>query len=210
MKTFSRGAGFGISHFCIRRRTGTVSGCALMAPKGEDRGRRFDNKLSHVRRRAMGVHQNKTNMNRQRSDGPRPEWRARWPIRCMSWMMRTRRGSRSWQKIFRSHRDMRGGAFICDTLSAIDMALWDITGKLYGVPVYRLLGGRWTKIRCIHAESDSWGRRAAFSHAAGSAESREDGWDARRNSGRGRGDVRLPLRDTAADDAAVCRGDQAL
>jgi galactonate dehydratase len=46
-----------------------------------------------------------------------------------------------WQKLFRSHRDMRGGPFMCHTISAIDMALWDITGKLHGVPVYRLLGG---------------------------------------------------------------------
>jgi galactonate dehydratase len=46
-----------------------------------------------------------------------------------------------WQKIFRSHRDMRGGPFMTHTLSAIDMALWDITGKLHGVPVYKLLGG---------------------------------------------------------------------
>ena len=46
-----------------------------------------------------------------------------------------------WQKIYRAHRDMRGGPFMTHCLSAIDMALWDITGKLWGVPVYRLLGG---------------------------------------------------------------------
>lgn len=46
-----------------------------------------------------------------------------------------------WQKIYRSHRDMRGGPFMTHTLAGIDMALWDITGKLWDVPVYRLLGG---------------------------------------------------------------------
>src|SRR5438045_391933 len=46
-----------------------------------------------------------------------------------------------WQKLYRSHRDMRGGPFMTHVLSAIDMALWDITGKAWGVPVYRLLGG---------------------------------------------------------------------
>ena len=46
-----------------------------------------------------------------------------------------------WQKLYRAHRDFRGGAFMVHTISAIDMALWDICGKLHGVPVYRLLGG---------------------------------------------------------------------
>jgi len=46
-----------------------------------------------------------------------------------------------WQKLYRAHRDMRGGPLITHVIAAIDMALWDITGKHWGVPVYRLLGG---------------------------------------------------------------------
>jgi len=46
-----------------------------------------------------------------------------------------------WQKLYRSHRDMRGGPFMTHVISAIDMALWDIAGRAWGVPVYRLLGG---------------------------------------------------------------------
>ena len=46
-----------------------------------------------------------------------------------------------WQRLFRAHRNLRGGGLMIHTISAIDMALWDIAGKLYGVPVYRLLGG---------------------------------------------------------------------
>jgi galactonate dehydratase len=46
-----------------------------------------------------------------------------------------------WQKLSRAHRDMRGGPLMVHTIAGLDMALWDITGKLWGVPVYRLLGG---------------------------------------------------------------------
>ena len=46
-----------------------------------------------------------------------------------------------WQKLFRAHRNLRGGAFMVHTIAAIDNALWDIAGKLWNVPVYRLLGG---------------------------------------------------------------------
>jgi len=46
-----------------------------------------------------------------------------------------------WQKIYRAHRDIRGGPFMVHTLAGIDMALWDITSKLWNVPVYRLLNG---------------------------------------------------------------------
>ena len=46
-----------------------------------------------------------------------------------------------WQRLFRAHRNLRGGGLMVHTIAAIDMALWDIAGKLHGVPVYRLLGG---------------------------------------------------------------------
>lgn len=45
-----------------------------------------------------------------------------------------------WQYLYRfSH--FRGAA-VMGAISAIDIALWDIAGKFYGVPVYRLLGGK--------------------------------------------------------------------
>jgi galactonate dehydratase len=46
-----------------------------------------------------------------------------------------------WQKLYRAHRDIRGGALMVHTIAAIDIALWDLAGKLWNVPVYRLLGG---------------------------------------------------------------------
>jgi galactonate dehydratase len=46
-----------------------------------------------------------------------------------------------WQRMFRAHRNIRGGAILIHAMAAIDVALWDIAGKLWNTPVYRLLGG---------------------------------------------------------------------
>jgi galactonate dehydratase len=45
-----------------------------------------------------------------------------------------------WQHVYRS-AFYRGGIVRMSALSGIDQALWDIAGKYYGVPVYKLLGG---------------------------------------------------------------------
>jgi len=45
-----------------------------------------------------------------------------------------------WQAIYR-HAFYRGGPLLTSVLSGIEQALWDIKGKLLGVPIYELLGG---------------------------------------------------------------------
>ena len=45
-----------------------------------------------------------------------------------------------WQYMYRSSH-FRGAA-IMGAISALDIALWDIAGKRFGVPAYQLLGGK--------------------------------------------------------------------
>jgi len=46
-----------------------------------------------------------------------------------------------WQTMYRGAPPYRGGPVLSSALSGIDQALWDITGKAAGVPVWKLLGG---------------------------------------------------------------------
>ena len=50
-----------------------------------------------------------------------------------------RRVTHHWQAIHRG-AFYRGGPIKTAIISGIDQALWDITGKCYGVPVYKLFG----------------------------------------------------------------------
>lgn len=45
-----------------------------------------------------------------------------------------------WNKLYRS-AFYRGGPVLMSAIAGIDQALWDIKGKVYGAPVYELLGG---------------------------------------------------------------------
>ena len=45
-----------------------------------------------------------------------------------------------WDQLYRSDRHARSGHFML-AISAVDNALWDLRGRYFDVPVYRLLGG---------------------------------------------------------------------
>jgi L-rhamnonate dehydratase len=49
-------------------------------------------------------------------------------------------GEEIWDLMYRSNRHSRDGIFMM-AISAVDNTLWDLRGRYYGVPVYRLLGG---------------------------------------------------------------------
>lgn len=49
-------------------------------------------------------------------------------------------GAKLWDLMYRSNRHARSGHFMMG-ISAVDNALWDLRGRYFGVPVYRLLGG---------------------------------------------------------------------
>ncbi|MBN1290496.1 MAG: galactonate dehydratase [Candidatus Latescibacteria bacterium] len=49
-----------------------------------------------------------------------------------------------WQKLYRFSR-FPGGIILMSAISGIDIALWDLAGKISGQPVWRLLGGRCRK-----------------------------------------------------------------
>ena len=59
-----------------------------------------------------------------------------------------------WQYMYRCFH-FRGAA-VMGAISAIDIALWDIAGKYYGVPVYQLMGGKCRdKVRTYYHVSGS-------------------------------------------------------
>jgi L-alanine-DL-glutamate epimerase-like enolase superfamily enzyme len=49
-------------------------------------------------------------------------------------------GEKLWDQLYRSNRHARRGAFLM-AISAVDNALWDLRGRYFQTPVYRLLGG---------------------------------------------------------------------
>jgi galactonate dehydratase len=60
---------------------------------------------------------------------------------------------RIWQTLFRHHW-WRLNVCMSSAISGIDQALWDITGKAYGQPLFRLLGGAYHEHVRLYARAD--------------------------------------------------------
>src|SRR5438876_12037385 len=59
-------------------------------------------------------------------------------------------------RIFRKIKQFGGHSRQAGGVCAIEMALWDLAGKAYGVPIYQMLGGRFRdKIRCYADTTES-------------------------------------------------------
>ena len=91
-----------------------------------------------------------------------------------------------WDKLYRStFWGQNGGPVTFSAISAIDIALWDIKGKYFKVPVYKLLGGKKRdNLRCYASQLQfGWGEvripaRTPEDYAKNAKKAVEEGYDA--------------------------------
>ncbi|MHD0317613.1 mandelate racemase/muconate lactonizing enzyme family protein [Fusobacterium sp. THCT1E2] len=91
-----------------------------------------------------------------------------------------------WDKLYRStFWGQNGGPVTFSAISAIDIALWDIKGKYFKVPVYKLLGGKKRdNLRCYASQLQfGWGEvripaRTPEDYAENAKKAVEEGYDA--------------------------------
>ena len=61
-------------------------------------------------------------------------------------------------KIFRRIKQFGGHSRQGGGVSGIELALWDLAGKAYGVPVYQMLGGKFRDKVRVYADTDCEGK----------------------------------------------------
>jgi L-alanine-DL-glutamate epimerase-like enolase superfamily enzyme len=75
--------------------------------------------------------------------------------------------------LFQKIQQFGGNARQAGGVCAIEMALWDIAGKVYNIPVYQMLGGKWRDTIRVYADTTEsedpaeYGRRAKERKAMG-------------------------------------------
>jgi D-galactarolactone cycloisomerase len=100
-----------------------------------------------------------------------------------------------WHRLYHATRDYGRTGSVVAAISAIDIALWDIAGKAYGVPVCQLLGGAFrTKVQAY---------ATGFYRIEGQGEAARLGAEAAAHAAAGFAAMKVKLGFGLADDLAV-------
>jgi L-alanine-DL-glutamate epimerase-like enolase superfamily enzyme len=74
---------------------------------------------------------------------------------------------RLWDAMFYKNHDQGPGGALANSIAGLDIALWDLKGKLLGMPVYQLLGGQYReRIRVYGSFGVGFGRSMNVEQAA--------------------------------------------
>jgi L-alanine-DL-glutamate epimerase-like enolase superfamily enzyme len=74
---------------------------------------------------------------------------------------------RLWDAMFYKNHDRGPGGALANSIAGIDIALWDLKGRLLGLPVYQLLGGMYRdRIRVYGSFGVGFGRSMKVAEAA--------------------------------------------
>jgi L-alanine-DL-glutamate epimerase-like enolase superfamily enzyme len=77
---------------------------------------------------------------------------------------------RLWDAMFYKNHDQGPGGALANAIAGVDIALWDLKGKLLGLPVYQLLGGMYRdRIRVYGSFGVGFGRSMTVEQAAAQA-----------------------------------------
>jgi D-galactarolactone cycloisomerase len=102
-----------------------------------------------------------------------------------------------WHRMYQATRDYGRKGSVMAAISAIDIALWDIAGKAFGVPVHQLLGG------AIRPRVQAYATGFYRLHGAGEAERLAE--EAIAHADAGFAAMKVKLGFGVADDLAVMR-----
>ena len=102
-----------------------------------------------------------------------------------------------WHRMYHATRDFGRKGSVIAAISAVDIALWDIAGKTYGVPVHQLLGGAFrTRVQAY---------ATGFYRTTGQGESARLGEEAMQHIEAGFTAMKVKLGCGLEDDLAVMR-----